>query len=85
MTVSDVLALCEQGQCVMLEPRSEFDACVRGVLIGNPMRVVYSLDAVASVFAARDGMDREGAIDWVVYNVEPPECKGWPVFVSDEV
>ena len=84
MTVSDVLALCEQGQCVMLEPRERFDPTVRGVMLtATGMRAVYSLEAVQAVFVA-GGMNEDIAAEWVAYNVEPPQCAGWPVFVSDE-
>lgn len=84
MTVKDVLAMCEQGQCVMLDPRDRFDSTVRGVMLtATGMRAVYSLDAVQASFVA-GGMTQDEAEDWVTYNVEPPQCAGWPVFVSDE-
>jgi len=84
MTAADVLALCEQHGCVMLEPREDMDVAVRGLMVTDSgMRVVYSLEALVQVFIDRDGMSRDDAVDWVSYNVDTGGHPNWPTVVSE--
>ena len=63
MTVADMLALCEQGQCVMLEPRAQFDTAVRGVTLrAGRLCTVYSWDAVVDLFVS-GGMTEDEATE----------------------
>lgn len=84
MTVEDCIRICQENDNIMLEPRDQFDPLVRGVMLrAGKLCTVYSWDAVVEQFV-RNGMSEEEAIDWVAYNVETPQCHGWPVLVSDD-
>ena len=36
----------------------------------TPVRLVYSAEKCIEIFMTRDGMDREGALEWMSFNVE---------------
>lgn len=80
------VTLCEQHNCVMLEPRQDLDACVVGIVSdGVVPRAAYSRDRLLKHFQRINQWDRDEAEDWLAYNVEVPQCAGWPVFVDGEV
>ena len=79
MTRQDFLALLEQHQAILLEPREELDVYIVGAAsVDGRVCAVYDTAGLVEWFQDKDN-NHDDVREWIDYNVRPASTPGWPI------
>jgi hypothetical protein len=65
---------------ILFEPQELFN---KAIIRKDGDCAVYSLQKLIELLIEYDKMDYDGALDWVLYNMQNTGFEDWPVIVND--